>query len=470
MQLYNSLTNKMEDLNPKDNTVRMYACGPTVYNYFHVGNARCFVLFDLLRRYLEYRGNKVTFVQNFTDIDDKMIKRALEENTTVADIAEKYIGEYFKDAKALGITPASVHPRATENIDEIIGIISTLIEKGFAYVREGDVYFAARKFKEYGKLSGISVDDLESGARISVGDIKDDPLDFALWKAYKPGEPYWEAPWGNGRPGWHIECSAMVNKYLGNTIDIHCGGQDLTFPHHENEIAQSEAAFGVPFSRFWIHNGYINVCDEKNEVKKMSKSAGNFFTVRDAGEKFGYDAIRYFILSAHYRSPVTFSVEVLETAKNSLERLYNCQANIKYMLSIAEDRAENEEETAFKKRLEELENKFCEEMDDDFNTANGIAVIFDAVKEINIFLSAPRALSVTSLVSEFYNRVVGLMGFLKQEDESGISEQEIEALIAERAEAKKAKNYARADEIRNGLAEQGIILEDTPQGVKWKRK
>lgn len=470
MQLYNSLTNKFEELNPKDNTVRMYACGPTVYNYFHIGNARCFVLFDLLRRYLEYRGNKVTFVQNFTDIDDKMIKRAAEENTTVPEIAEKYIAEYFKDAKALGITPATFHPRATENIDKIIEIISLLIDKGFAYVREGDVYFSARKFKDYGKLSGISVDDLESGARISVGEIKDDPLDFALWKAYKPGEPYWETPWGKGRPGWHIECSAMVDKYLGKTIDIHCGGQDLTFPHHENEIAQSEAAYDVPFSRFWIHNGYINVCDEKNEVKKMSKSAGNFFTVRDAGEKFGYDAIRFFILSAHYRSPVTFSVEVLENAKNALERLYNCQANIKYMLSVAKDESMSEDDKAFEKRLSELEDKFCEEMDDDFNTANGIAVIFDAVKEINIFLSEPKSKEITEKISEFYNRLVGLMGFMKKEDESGISKEEIEKLIAERAAAKKEKNYARADEIRSNLGEMGIILEDTPQGVKWKRK
>ncbi|MBQ9940253.1 MAG: cysteine--tRNA ligase [Clostridia bacterium] len=470
MQLYNSLTNKYEELNPQDNTVRMYACGPTVYNFFHVGNARCFVLFDLLRRYLEYRGNKVVFVQNFTDIDDKMIKRAQEENTTVADIAEKYIGEYFKDAQALGVQPATVHPRATENIDEIIDIISTLIEKGFAYVREGDVYFSTRKFAQYGKLSGISVDELDSGARISVGEIKEDPLDFALWKAYKPGEPYWETPWGKGRPGWHIECSAMVNKYLGKTIDIHCGGQDLTFPHHENEIAQSEAAFGVPFSRFWIHNGYINVCDEKNEVKKMSKSAGNFFTVRDAGEKFGYDAIRFFILSAHYRSPVTFSIEVLETAKNSLERLYNCQANIKYMMTVAKEGSADSSEKEFVKKLEALENKFCEEMDNDFNTANGIAVLFDAVKEINIFLSSPKSLETTSYINDFYNRIAGLMGFLKTEDQSGISAEEIEALIEQRTMAKKEKNYALADSIRNELSEKGIILEDTPQGVKWKRK
>lgn len=469
MQLYNSLTNKFQQLEPKDNTVRMYACGPTVYNYFHVGNARCFVLFDLLRRYLEYRGNKVVFVQNFTDIDDKMIKRAAEENTTVADIADKYIGEYFKDAKALGIQPATFHPRATENIQEIIDIISTLIDKGFAYVRDGDVYFAARKFAEYGKLSGISVDDLESGARISVGDIKEDPLDFALWKAYKPGEPYWQTPWGKGRPGWHIECSAMVNKYLGKTIDIHCGGQDLTFPHHENEIAQSEAAFGVPFSRFWIHNGYINVCDEKNQVKKMSKSAGNFFTVRDAGEKFGYDAIRFFILSAHYRSPVTFSIEVLENASNALERLYNCQRNIEYMLSVATDGVV-EEEKAFEKRLVELEERFCKEMDDDFNTANGIAVIFDAVKEINIFLATPKSKDITQKISDFYNRLVGLMGFIKADDQSGLSADEIEKFIAQRTQAKKQKNYALADQIRDQLNQQGIILEDTPQGVKWKRK
>ncbi|MBR3836519.1 MAG: cysteine--tRNA ligase [Clostridia bacterium] len=465
MKLFNDLTGKKEELDQKDQYVRMYACGPTVYNYFHVGNARCFVTFDLLRRYLEYRGNKVDFVQNFTDIDDKMIRRAAEEGTTVKEVADRYIEEYFVDAKGLGVEPATFHPRATENIDSIISIIETLVEKGHAYESQGDVYYSARSFKGYGKLSGKNIDDLESGARIDVSDIKKDPLDFALWKASKPGEPFWESPWGKGRPGWHIECSAMVDKYLGKTIDIHCGGVDLTFPHHENEIAQSEGAFDVPFCRFWVHNGFINV-----DNKKMSKSLGNFFTVRDAAEKYGYAAIRYFILSAHYKSPVNFSAEILGQAQSSVQRLYNCEENLRFLLKNSEG-VITEEEKAFLAGLDKRREEFVTVMDDDFNTADGVAVLFEAVKDINIFLQSTRSREVLEQILAFYEEICGLLGFLKPEEEvkDGFDDEKIEALLAERAAAKKEKNYARADEIRSLLTENGIVIEDTPAGAKWHR-
>ncbi len=465
MKLFNDLSGKKEELGQKDNYVRMYACGPTVYNYFHIGNARCFVTFDLLRRFLEYRGNKVDFVQNFTDIDDKMIRRANEENTTVRAIADRYIEEYFKDAEGLGVQPATFHPRATENIDSIIQIIEALIEKGHAYESQGDVYFSARSFKDYGKLSGKNVDDLESGARIDVSDIKRDPLDFALWKASKPGEPFWESPWGNGRPGWHIECSAMVDKYLGKTIDIHCGGVDLTFPHHENEIAQSEGAYGVPFCRFWVHNGFINV-----DNKKMSKSLGNFFTVRDAAEKYGYAAIRYFILSAHYKSPVNFSAEILAQAQSSVQRLYNCEDNLRFLLKNAQGEMTSEE-AEFIKKLDTRREEFITVMEDDFNTADGLATLFEAVKDINIFVSAERSRGALEQILAFYEVICGLLGFLKPEEkvENGFDDEKIEALLAERAAAKKEKNYARADEIRALLGDNGIIIEDTPAGAKWHR-
>lgn len=466
MKLFNDLTGRKEELGQKDNYVRMYACGPTVYNYFHVGNARCFVTFDLLRRYLEYRGNKVDFVQNFTDIDDKMIRRANEEGTTVKEVADRYIKEYFKDAEGLGVMPATFHPRATENIDSIIQIISTLIEKGHAYESGGDVYYAARSFKGYGKLSGKNVDDLESGVRIDVSEIKRDPLDFALWKASKPGEPFWESPWGKGRPGWHIECSAMVDKFLGKTIDIHCGGVDLTFPHHENEIAQSEGAFDVPFCRFWIHNGFINV-----DNKKMSKSLGNFFTVRDAAEQYGYAAIRYFILSAHYKSPVNFSAEILAQAEASVQRLYHCEDNLRFLLKNAKEGDMSEEETAFLTRLEARREDFIRVMDDDFNTADGIAVLFEAVKDINIFTATPRSRIALEKILAFYEELCGLLGFLKPKEvaANGFDDETVEALLQERSAAKKEKNYARADEIRALLAENGIVIEDTPSGPKWHR-
>ena len=465
MKLFNDLSGKKEELGQKDNYVRMYACGPTVYNFFHVGNARCFVTFDLLRRFLEYRGNKVDFVQNFTDIDDKMIRRANEEGTTVKEVADRYIAEYFKDAEGLGVHPATFHPRATENIDSIIKIIEALIANGHAYESQGDVYYSARSFKDYGKLSGKNVDDLESGARIDVSDIKRDPLDFALWKASKPGEPFWESPWGKGRPGWHIECSAMVDKYLGKTIDIHCGGVDLTFPHHENEIAQSEGAFGVPFCRFWVHNGFINV-----DNKKMSKSLGNFFTVRDAAEKYGYAAIRYFILSAHYKSPVNFSAEILSQAQNSVQRLYNCEENLRFLLKNAQGEI-TAEETEFIRKLDSRREEFIAVMEDDFNTADGLATLFEAVKDINIFVSTERSRGALGQILAFYEEICGLLGFLKPEEkvENGFDDEKIEALLAERAAAKKEKNYGRADEIRALLSENGIVIEDTPAGAKWHR-
>ena len=464
MKLYNTLTRQKEEFVPLEgNNVKMYACGPTVYNYFHIGNARCFVVFDMLRRYLEYRGYNVRFVQNFTDVDDKMIKRAREEGITVAEVAEKYIGEYFTDAKGLGVVPATVHPRATENIDEIISIISTLIEKGHAYESNGDVYFRTLSDKGYGKLSHMPIDELEKGARIDVSDEKEDALDFALWKAAKPGEPKWQSPWGEGRPGWHIECSAMVLRYLGETIDIHCGGQDLTFPHHENEIAQSECCTGKPFARFWLHNGYINVNNTK-----MSKSLGNFFTVRDVAEKYGYAAIRFFILSAHYRSPINFSAEIIEQSKNALERITNCRENLEFYKKSAAAGEPTSEQLA---SLDAYKAAFIEAMDDDFNTADGIAAIFELVRAANELIASNAPLGAVERASELLDELCGLMGFVEAksgDDEAFIAE--VEAAIARRAAAKKAKNYAEADKIRAELLERGIVLEDTPNGTKWSRR
>lgn len=464
MKLYNTLTRQKEEFVPLDgNNVKMYACGPTVYNYFHIGNARCFVVFDMLRRYLEYRGYNVRFVQNFTDVDDKMIKRAREEGITVAEVAEKYIGEYFVDAKGLGVVPATVHPRATENIDEIISIISTLIEKGHAYESNGDVYFRTLSDKDYGKLSHMPIDELEKGARIDVSDEKEDALDFALWKAAKPGEPKWQSPWGEGRPGWHIECSAMVLRYLGETIDIHCGGQDLTFPHHENEIAQSECCTGKPFARFWLHNGYINVNNTK-----MSKSLGNFFTVRDVAEKYGYPAIRFFILSAHYRSPINFSAEIIEQSKNALERIMNCRENLEFYKKSAAAGEPSPEQLA---SLDGYKAAFIEAMDDDFNTADGIAAIFELVRAANELIASNAPLGAVERAAALLDELCGLMGFVEPksgDDEAFIAE--VEAAVARRAAAKKAKNYAEADKIRAELLEQGIVLEDTPKGTKWSRR
>lgn len=461
MKIYNTETRTKEELIPlTEGKIKMYACGPTVYNFFHIGNARCFVVFDMLRRYLEYRGYDVTFVQNFTDIDDKMIKKANEEGTTVKEVAERYIGEYFKDAKGLGIKPASFHPRATENIDVIIDIISTLIEKGHAYRTDDGVYFRTKSYKDYGKLSHINRDDLEAGARIEVDSGKEDPLDFALWKAKKPGEPFWASPFGEGRPGWHIECSAMSRKYLGESIDIHCGGQDLTFPHHENEIAQSECCSGKQFVRYWMHNGYINV-----DNQKMSKSLGNFFTVRDAAERFGYLPIRFFLLSAHYRTPVNFSAETLEAAKNALERIFNARESLEFYVSNA---PEGEVSETVKAKLSAHKEKFISVMDDDFNTADGTATVFELVSDVFSFIKDGVSKSSAEAALALLDELCGLMGYVKEKKES---DGELEAYINEqirlRAEAKKAKNYAEADRIRAELAEKGITLTDTPQGTKY---
>lgn len=461
MRIYNTETRTKEELIPlTEGKIKMYACGPTVYNFFHIGNARCFVVFDMLRRYLEYRGYDVTFVQNFTDIDDKMIKKANEEGTTVKEVAERYIEEYFKDAKGLGIKPATFHPRATENIDVIIDIISTLIEKGHAYRTDDGVYFRTKSYKDYGKLSNINRDDLEAGARIEVDSGKEDPLDFALWKAKKPGEPFWESPFGEGRPGWHIECSAMSRKYLGESIDIHCGGQDLTFPHHENEIAQSECCSGKQFVRYWLHNGYINV-----DNQKMSKSLGNFFTVRDAAEKFGYLPIRFFLLSAHYRTPVNFSAETLEAAKNALERIFNARESLEFYVSNAPAGEASDAVTA---RLAAHKEKFISVMDDDFNTADGTATVFELVSDIFSFIKDGVSKGSAEAALSLLDELCGLMGYVKEKKES---DGELEAYINEqirlRAEAKKAKNYAEADRIRAALAEKGITLTDTPQGTKY---
>lgn len=461
MKVFNTETRLKEELIPiEEGKIKMYACGPTVYNFFHIGNARCFVVFDMLRRYLRYRGYDVTFVQNFTDIDDKMIKKANEEGTTVKEVATRYIEEYFKDAKGLGIEPATFHPHATDNIEGIIDIISTLIEKGHAYKTDDGVYFRTGSFKQYGKLSHTNRDDLEAGARIEVDSGKEDPLDFALWKAKKPGEPFWPSPFGEGRPGWHIECSAMSRRYLGESIDIHCGGQDLTFPHHENEIAQSECCSGKQFVKYWMHNGYINV-----DNQKMSKSLGNFFTVRDAAAKFGYLPIRFFLLSAHYRTPVNFSAETLEAAKNALERIFNARESLEFYAANA---PVGEATEAVKAKLDAHKEKFITVMDDDFNTADGTATIFELVSDVFSFVkdgvSKEDALSALSLLDE----LCGLMGYVKEKkNDDGELIAYIEEQIKLRAEAKKAKNFAEADRIRKELAEKGITLTDTREGTKY---
>ena len=460
MKIYNSQTRTKEELIPlEEGKIKMYACGPTVYNYFHVGNARCFVVFDMLRRYLRYRGYDVTFVQNFTDIDDKMIKRANEEGTTVKAIADKYIAEYFTDAKGLGIEPATVHPHATDNIDAIIDIISALIEKGHAYPTADGVYFRTRSFNEYGKLSHTEIDDLKVGARIDVDDGKEDPLDFALWKLQKPGEPAWDSPWGAGRPGWHIECSAMSRRFLGDTIDLHCGGQDLIFPHHENEVAQSECCSGKTFVRYWMHNGYINV-----DNQKMSKSLGNFFTVRDAAAKFGYLPIRFFLLSAHYRTPVNFSADTLAAAKSSLERLTNCAESAAfYAKNAPEGACAAEIET----KLAAHKARFIEVMDDDFNTADGVSVIFELATDIFAWINEGVTKGSIDTASALFGELCSLMGFIEEKQDDADLVKYIEEQIALRNQAKADKNYAEADRIRNELAERGIIIKDTRQGTTY---
>ncbi len=461
MKLYNTLTRKKEEFVPiEPGNVKMYSCGPTVYNFFHIGNARPFIIFDTLRRYLEYMGYKVDFVQNFTDIDDKMIKRANEEKTTVKELAEHFIEEYFKDAQGLGIKEANVHPKATENIDAIIEIINKLVEKGYAYNVDGDVYFRVKKFEEYGKLSHQPLENLEAGARIEVGANKEDPMDFTVWKAKKEGEPAWESPWGEGRPGWHIECSAMVNKYLGKTIDIHSGGQDLIFPHHENEIAQSEAANGVPFAHYWLHNGYINV-----DNRKMSKSLNNFFTVRDVAKEFDYDVIRFFMLSAHYRNPINFSHDLLCQARSGLDRIKNCFENLEFLLGSAHA---GEADDKISSEIDAFRSRFTEAMDDDINTADAISVIFDMVKYINTEINDNSSKNTILKAKNMLCELLGVLG-IEVKNTRDFLDDEIEKLIVERNEARKSKDFKRADEIRDMLKDNGIILEDTRQGVKWKR-
>lgn len=461
MRIFNTMSRRKEEFVPVDpNEVKIYACGPTVYNFIHIGNARPLCVFDVLRRYLEYRGYNVKFVQNFTDVDDKIIKRANEENSTFEEISKKYINEFWTDAHGLNFKDATVHPKATENIDEIIEIIKTLVEKGYAYAVDGDVYYRTLKFDGYGKLSHQPIDDLQSGARIAVGEKKEDPLDFALWKAAKEGEPYWDSPWGKGRPGWHIECSAMNKRYLGNTIDIHCGGQDLIFPHHENEIAQSEAANGCMFSKYWMHNGYINV-----DNVKMSKSLGNFKTVREIADVYGYEVIRYFLISSHYRSPINYNLEIIEQCKSALERLYNCRESLDFALKNAKDDTADDDEII--SLIESRKAQFINAMDDDLNTADGIAAVFDLVSDINTkIINKEVSKTVCQKAADMFDELTGVLGLVYNRKSNDI-DADIENLIEERQTARANKDWATADRIRNELKAQGITLKDTPQGVTW---
>ncbi len=468
MKIYNTLSKRKEEFVPlEEGKVKMYVCGPTVYNLIHIGNARPMIVFDTVRRYMEHKGYEVNYVSNFTDVDDKIIKKAIEEGVDASVISERYIAECKKDMAAMNVKPATTHPKATEEICGMLDMIGTLIEKGHAYAAEdGTVYFRTRSFKEYGKLSHKNLDDLQGGNRsllVTGEDQKEDPLDFVLWKPKKEGEPYWESPWCNGRPGWHIECSVMSKKYLGDEIDIHAGGEDLVFPHHENEIAQSEAANGKQFAKYWMHNAFLNI-----DNKKMSKSAGNFFTVRDISEKYDLQVLRFFMLSAHYRSPLNFSAELMEAAQNGYDRIVTSVSNLNYLLENTASEKMSDEEA---KLLEEAKGfivKFDEAMDDDFNTADAIAAIFELVKFINTNVSAASGKEFLQALKDevlMLSDVCGLIVEKKQE----MLDSDIEALIEERQAARKAKNFARADEIRNELLEKGIILEDTREGVKWKR-
>lgn len=463
MRIFNTMTRQKEEFIPNNpDEVKIYACGPTVYNYIHIGNARPLCVFDVLRRYLEYRGYNVKFVQNFTDVDDKIIKRANEEGITFEEVSKKYIEEFWTDANGLNFKKAPVHPKATENIDEIINIIKTLEEKGYAYAVDGDVYFRTLKFKEYGKLSHQPIEDLQSGARIAIGEKKENPLDFALWKAAKEGEPYWDSPWGKGRPGWHIECSAMNKRFLGDTIDIHCGGQDLIFPHHENEIAQSECANGCTFSKYWMHNGYINV-----DNVKMSKSLGNFKTVREIANVYGYEVIRYFLISSHYRSPINYSLEIIEQCKSALERLYTCRESLDFALKNAKDIPDDEE---LIKKLNSHREQFITAMDDDLNTADGVAAVFELVKDINTsILDKEVSKNVCQTAAAVFDELCDVLGILYNRKNNDV-DSDIEALIEERQQARANKDWATADRIRDELKAKGIILKDTPQGVTWTKE
>ncbi len=462
MKIYNTLTRQKEEFKPiHENEALIYSCGPTVYNYIHIGNARPIVVFDTFRKYLQFRGYKVKFVQNFTDVDDKIIRKAKEEGIGAMDVAEKYIKEYFEDVQAMNVTRADVHPRVSEHIPEIIQFVQSLIDKGYAYEADGDVYFSTRKAHDYGKLSGQNIDDLEAGARIAVGEVKKDPLDFALWKARKEdSEIAWESPWGMGRPGWHIECSTMAKKHLGDTIDVHCGGQDLMFPHHENEIAQSECCNGVPFAHYWMHNAYITM----NNVK-MSKSKGNFMTVREIRQKYDGEVIRFFLLSGQYRNPIDYSDELMEQSEAGLQRMRNCKETLEYLQKNGKDGEMTADEKKVADDFPKYYEEFCSVMDDDLNTADGISTVFELVSAINAANSADSTKAFAKAAEEQLMQYCNVLGLLQQDQQVKI-DPEIEKLVEERQEARKAKNFARADEIRDQLKEMGITLKDTPQGVQ----
>ena len=464
MRIYNTLTRQKEEFIPIiPGEVKMYVCGPTVYNFFHIGNGRTFIIFDTIRRYLEYRGYKVTFIQNFTDIDDKMINKANDEGITVKELGDKYIKEYYQDADALQIERATVNPRATEYIEDIIKFVEELIETGFAYEVDGDVYYSTKKFSDYGKLAGQNLEDLQAGARISVDERKKDPMDFAVWKSQKPGEPAWESPWGLGRPGWHIECSCMAKKLLGDTIDIHAGGMDLKFPHHENEIAQSEAVTGKPFAHYWIHSAFVNV-----DNKKMSKSLNNFFTAREILEEYDADAVRFLMLSGHYRIQINFTKELLDSAKSSIERLYNCINNLENLKEEVNKKTMDNEEQDYLKSLDKYRERFIEKMDDDFNTADAISVLFDLTKDINNNININSSVELCEKAEALIRELGNPLGILQNHMKKDL-ETEIQELIDKRQQARKDKDFALADKIRDDLKNRNIVLEDTPQGVRWKK-
>lgn len=466
IRLFNTRSRQKEEFIPLEpGKVKMYVCGPTVYNYIHIGNARPAIVFDTLRRYLQYRGYQVTFVQNITDVDDKLIRAANEENTTVKEIADRYTEAYNADLASLNVLPPDIQPRVMQTIPEIICFVEGLIEKGFAYESEGDVYFRTGRFQEYGKLSHQPLEELQAGARVEVNEKKESPLDFALWKSAKPGEITWDSPWSPGRPGWHIECSAMALKFLGETIDIHAGGTDLVFPHHENEIAQSECLTGKTFARYWLHNGMININNEK-----MSKSLGNFLLTRELVQRYGGQLIRFFLLTGHYRGPINFSMELLEQAANGLERIATAYTNLLHRLDTARPTEPNGLEEEQAATIRSLRERFITEMDDDINTANGITVLFDVVKEANLYLRNDNVgKKQLEAYRDLFREFAGVLGLVLAQPEELLDE-EIERLIAERTEARKSRNFARSDEIRDLLTEKGIILEDTPQGVRWRRK
>lgn len=462
MKIFNTLTKQKEEFKSiEPGKIKMYVCGPTVYNFFHIGNGRTFVVFDTIRRYFEYKGYKVDFIQNFTDIDDKMIKKANEEGVTVKEIGDKYIKEYYTDADGLGIERATNNPRATEYIHDIIEFVKGLIDKGCAYEVDGDVYFSTKSFKDYGKLLGQNLEDLQAGARIDVDERKNDPMDFAIWKAQKPGEPAWDCPWGKGRPGWHIECSCMARKLLGETIDIHAGGMDLKFPHHENEIAQSESLTGKKFANYWMHSAYLNINNQK-----MSKSLNNFFTTREILEKYDVDTVRFLLLSAHYRVQLNFSQDLLESAKASVERLYNAVSNLENLLDEVSKEKMSHDEEQYIKNLDKYRIKFEEKMDDDFNTADAISVLFELAKDLNTNISIESSKELISKALNLYRSLGKPLGLIQKSTKISL-EDEVEELIQKRQEARKNKDFALADKIRDDLKNRGIILEDTPQGVRW---